>query len=101
MVTLPRKPTLVNVIAFITDIQNLDEVNEQIQIDFIFKFEWNDPRLAFDNKDNEDIYKLYQGDFQYDEIFEGWRPQISIINKIGSPQIKSRQIRIYPNGNVV
>ncbi|MFV9925175.1 MAG: hypothetical protein AB8U93_06000 [Francisella endosymbiont of Hyalomma scupense] len=51
--TPPRKPTLVNVIAFITDIQSLDEANEQIQIDAIFKFEWNDPHLAFDSKYNE------------------------------------------------
>jgi hypothetical protein len=99
--THPKKPTIVYVTAFITDIQNLDEVNEQIQIDAIFKFKWHDSRLAFDPKKDGQEYKNYQGNFQYDEIFEGWRPQISIINEIGSPQIKSRQLRIYPNGDVV
>jgi hypothetical protein len=99
--TPPDNPTIVNVNAFITDIQSLDEVNEQIQIDAIFKYSWHDPRLAFDQNKEKTKYKLYQGDFQYDEIFEGWRPQISIINEIGSPQIKSRQIRIYPNGDII
>ncbi len=64
--------------TFITDIQSLDEVNEQLQIDVIFRFKWNDPRLKFDKNDEKTSYKLYQGNFQYDEIFEGWRPQISI-----------------------
>ncbi|MED7820209.1 MULTISPECIES: ligand-gated ion channel [unclassified Francisella] len=99
--TPPRNPTIVYATAFITDIQNLDEVNEQIQIDAILKLKWNDPRLAFDSKQENIEYKNYQGDFQYDEIFEGWRPQISIINEIGSPQIKSRQLRVYPNGDVI
>ncbi|AIT09239.1 hypothetical protein LO80_04115 [Candidatus Francisella endociliophora] len=97
----PQKPTIVDTTAFITDIQSLDEVNEQLQVDAIFRLKWNDPRLAFDEKKENTEYKLYQGDFQYDEIFEGWKPQISIINEIGSPQIKARQIRIYPNGDVI
>ncbi|API87359.1 ligand-gated ion channel [Francisella uliginis] len=99
--TPPEKPTTVYTTAFITDIQNLDEVNEQIQADTIFKFKWHDPRLAFDSKKEDTEYKIYQGDFQHDEIFEGWRPQVSIINEIGNPQIKSRQLRIYPNGDVL
>ncbi|AJI54568.1 neurotransmitter-gated ion-channel ligand binding domain protein [Francisella philomiragia] len=99
--TPPLTPTIVKTSAFITDIQSLDEVNEQLQIDVIFRFKWNDPRLKFDKNDEKTLYKLYQGDFQYDEIFEGWRPQISIINEVGSPQIKARQIKIYPNGDII
>lgn len=97
----PAKPTIVDTTAFITDIQSLDEVNEQLQVDAVFKLEWNDPRLAFDSKKENTNYKLYQGDFQYDEIFEGWKPQISIINEIGQPQIKARQLRVYPNGHII
>ncbi|MEY8765086.1 ligand-gated ion channel [Francisella salimarina] len=99
--TPPQEPTIVKTSAFITDIQSLDEVNEQLQIDVIFKFRWNDPRLKFNANEEKTPYILYQGDFQYDEIFEGWKPQISIINEVGSPQIKARQIKIYPDGNVV
>ncbi|AEB28288.1 ligand-gated ion channel [Francisella hispaniensis] len=99
--TPPQKPTLVKTSAFITDIHSLDEVSEQLQIDVIFRFSWNDPRLEFNENKVKNPYKLYQGDFQYDEVFEGWKPQISIINEIGSPQIKARQIKIYPNGDVI
>lgn len=97
----PATPTVIDVTAFITDIQNLDELNEQVQVDAIFQYEWEDPRLAFDEKKVGEKYKLYQGDFQYDEVYEGWRPQISIINEIGSPQVKERQVRIYPDGHVI
>ena len=57
--TPPEKPTTVYTTAFIADIQNLDEVNEQIQIDTIFKFKWHDPRLAFDSKKEDTEYKNY------------------------------------------
>ncbi|MDE4940602.1 hypothetical protein NAI66_11705, partial [Francisella tularensis subsp. holarctica] len=81
-------------------IQSLDEMNEQLQIEVIFRFSWNDQRLEFDKNEEKTPNKLYQGDFQYDEVFEGWKPQISINNEIGTPQIKARQIKIYPNGDI-
>ena len=99
--TPPSSPTKVTVTAFITDIQSVDELNEQMQVDAIFQYKWNDPRLAFDSQKDGVPYKLFQGAFQLDEMFEGWRPQMTITNEIGSPQIKEAQIRIYPNGQVI
>lgn len=99
--TPPSSPTKVTVTAFITDIQSLDELNEQVQVDAIFQYKWNDPHLAFDAKKTAEPYKLFQGSFQLDEVFEGWRPQMTVINEIGSPQIKEAQIRIYPDGQVI
>lgn len=99
--TPPSSPTKVDVTAFITDIQNLDELNEEVQVDAIFQYKWSDPRLAFDAKKEGAEYKLFQGSFQLDETFEGWRPQITIINEIGTPQIKDAQIRVYSDGLVI
>ena len=99
--TPPSSPTKVAVTAFITDIQSVDELNEQMQVDAIFQYKWRDHRLAFDEKEEGEPYKLFQGASQIDEIFEGWSPQMTIINEIGSPQIKEAQIRIYPNGQVI
>ncbi|AXA33336.1 ligand-gated ion channel [Francisella adeliensis] len=97
----PASPTIIDVTAFITDIQNLDELNEQVQVDAILQYEWEDSRLAYDEQKVGKKYQLYQGDFQYDEVYEGWRPQVSIINEVGSPQIKERQVRVYPDGHVI
>jgi hypothetical protein len=97
----PTTPTKVGISVFITDIQNLDELNEQVQMDAIFQYDWEDSRLAFDAKKEGKAYELYQGSFQFDEAFEGWRPQLSIINEIGAPQIKSIQTRVYPDGHVI
>ena len=99
--TPPSNPTKVTVTAFITDIQNVDELNEQMQVDAIFQYKWNDPRLAFDSKKEDVPYKLFQGIFQFDETFEGWYPQITVINEIGNPQIKESQVRVYPDGQVI
>lgn len=51
----PQKPTLIKTSAFITDIQSLDEMNEQLQIDVIFRFSWNDQRLEFDKMKKNSI----------------------------------------------
>ncbi|MFC4892206.1 ligand-gated ion channel [Pseudofrancisella aestuarii] len=99
--TLPSSPTNIQTTAFVTDIINVDELNEQLQIDAIFKYEWNDPRLKFDPQKENANYKLYQGEFQLAEVFQGWRPQVSIINEIGSPQIKAIQLKVNYNGHII
>jgi hypothetical protein len=97
----PSKHTVVQVGEFVSDIIDIDELNESLDVDVIFQYKWHDDRLAFDPKIAGKQYKLFQGQFQFDEVFSGWWPQISILNEIGSPQIKAVQIRVFHNGDVV
>lgn len=46
----PASPTIIDVTAFITDIQNLDELNEEVQVDAIFQYEWEDSRLTYNEQ---------------------------------------------------
>lgn len=96
----PASPTVVKVGVFLADILDLDEVNETFQIELIVLAEWDDPRLAFDPEVDGVETKLFQGQFQFNEVFAGWWPQLSIINEIGSGDISAIQIEVHPDGCV-
>jgi hypothetical protein len=96
----PASPTVVKVGVLLADILDLDEVNETFQIELIVVAEWDDPRLAFDPEVEGTPTKLWQGQFQFNEVFAGWWPQLSIINEIGSGDISAIQIEVHPDGRV-
>lgn len=96
----PGMPTVVKVGVFLADILDLDEVNETFQIELVTLAEWDDPRLAFDPAVEGTETKLFQGQFQFNEVFAGWWPQFVIINEIGAGDISAIQIEVRPDGRV-
>jgi hypothetical protein len=96
----PASPTVVKVGVFLADILDLDEVNETFRAEIIVVAEWDDPRLAFDPAVAGTETKLFQGPFQFNEVFSGWWPQLSIINEIGSGDISAIKIEVHPDGRV-
>lgn len=96
----PASPTVVKVGIFLADILDLDEVDETFQAEFVILAEWQDPRLAFDPAVEGTEMKLFQGQFQFNEVFSGWWPQLLILNEIGSGDINAITIKIHPDGRV-
>lgn len=96
----PSSPTVVKVGIFLADIVDLDELNETFQAEFIVVAEWEDPRLAFDPAVEETDVKLFQGQFQFNEVFSGWWPQLLIVNEIGSGDVNAITIEVHPDGRV-
>ncbi len=96
----PSSPTVVRVGIFLADIIDLDELEETFQAEFIVVAEWEDPRLAFDPAVDGTDMKLFQGQFQFNETFTGWWPQLLIINEIGSGDINAVTIQVHPDGRV-
>jgi hypothetical protein len=96
----PASPTVVKVGVFLADILDLDEVNETFQVELVLVAEWDDPRLAFDPAVEGTPMKLFQGQFQFNEVFAGWWPQFVIINEIGSGDINAITIEVHPDGRV-
>jgi hypothetical protein len=96
----PSSPTVVNVGVFLADILDLNEVNETFQIELVTLAEWDDPRLAFDPAVEGTETKLFQGQFQFNEVFAGWWPQFVIINEIGAGDISAIQIEVRADGRV-
>jgi hypothetical protein len=100
MPTPPSSPTVVKVGIFLADIVDLDEVEETFQAEFVILAEWKDPRLAFDPAVEGTQIKLFQGQFQFNEVFSGWWPQLLILNEVGSGDVNAITIKVYPDGRV-
>jgi hypothetical protein len=96
----PASPTVVKVGVFLADILDLDEVDETFQIELVTVAEWDDPRLAFDPAVEGTEKKLFQGQFQFNEVFSGWWPQFVIVNEIGAGDISAIQIEVRADGRV-
>ncbi len=96
----PSSPTVVKVGVFVADIIDLDEVQESFQAELIILAEWEDPRLAFDAGAYGSDRKLFQGEFQFNEVFAGWWPSLLILNEIGSGDVNGLQIEVFSDGRV-
>ncbi|QYY35556.1 hypothetical protein [Ruficoccus sp. ZRK36] len=96
----PSQPTEVKVGVFLADIIDLDELNETFEVELIVTAEWDDKRLAFDPEEEGAPYKLFQGAFQFNEIYSAWWPQLLFVNQVGSGDVNAVKIMIAPDGHV-
>jgi hypothetical protein len=96
----PSSPTVVKLGVFLADIVDMDEVDETFEAEVILIAEWKDLRLAFDAEAEGRDYKLFQGEFQFNELFTGWWPQLLIVNEIGSGDINALRVTIRSDGTV-
>lgn len=96
----PSSPTEVKLGVFLADIVDMDEVEEAFQAEIIVIAEWQDPRLAFDASTEGSDYKLFQGEFQFNEVFTGWWPQLLIVNEIGNGDINALRVTVWSDGTV-
>jgi hypothetical protein len=86
--------------VFVADIIDLNEVNENFQLELILMSTWHDPRLAFDAKKEGSGEKIFQGPYQFAEVFAGWWPQLLILNEVGRGDFNAVKITVYADGQV-
>jgi len=96
----PTSPTKVACALAIIDVVNIDDVNENFQAEIAVLSTWRDPRLAFDPDVEGTPVKLFQGDYQFNEVFKGWWPQIVILNEVGRDDPKAVTVMVFPDGTV-
>lgn len=96
----PASPTIVEVGLFVADIVDLDEVNENFRIELILVANWHDPRLAFDAKAEGTDVKIFQGAYQFNEVYAGWWPQLVIVNEVGHGEFNAIRIEVHADGQV-
>jgi hypothetical protein len=96
----PASPTVVKCAIIILDVVDIDDVNESFVAEIALMAEWDDPRLAFNAEEEGVERKIYQGNFQFAEIFTGWWPQLLLVNEVGPPDPNAVKIEVYPDGHV-
>jgi len=82
---LPQEngPVEVTVSFELRDINHIDDETETVEFTGVLKLSWHDPRQAFDPVTEGTEEKIYQGNFQFNEVFTGWFPQLILVNKSG------------------
>ncbi len=77
------EPVVVSASFVLRDINRIDDEAEAFEFDAILTLEWHDPRQAFDPEHEGVDEKVYQGAFQFNEVFTGWFPQVVLVNESG------------------
>jgi hypothetical protein len=94
------KPLEVDVFFFLNDISDIDEQEETFQLKGNLELTWKDTRLAFDTTETGAGYKLYQGTFQFLEVYQGWWPQLVAANGVGDIPLQGVSLKILPDGTI-
>jgi hypothetical protein len=96
----PAHPTRVTCGIMIADVTDVDDVTESFAAEVVLVASWHDPRLAFDAEAEATPVKIYQGDYQFAEVFRGWWPQFVFVNEVGRGDTKGIKISVSPDGAV-
>jgi len=85
---------------FLDDVSTVDEAHQTFEFEALITLEWSDPRQAFDPRTVGADEKIFQGSFQFNEVFTGWWPQIVLANKAGAFESQGVMVRISPRGDM-
>ena len=91
-------PLVVGVRLDINDINEIDDSAETFEFNGVMTLRWQDPRLAFDPALEGLDDKIYTGNFQVDEVFPGWCPQVVLVNAAGLYDKSGVMLRVQPDG---
>jgi len=80
------------------DINEINDEAETFEFTGILTLKWHDPRQAFDPAVAGVKEKVFQGDYQFDELSPGWYPQDVLINESGLYQKNGVVLRVQPDG---
>jgi hypothetical protein len=93
-------PVEVEVGFFLVDVVDINADEQTFEFAATLSMRWQDSRLAFDPTDAGTQEKVYQGDYQFAEIFPGWWPQVVLRNESGRYERQGIVLRVSPEGTV-
>lgn len=103
LLTPPTKggPVVVRVGFRVEDIDEVNEENETFEFTGVLSLAWQDERLAFDPAAEGLKEKVYQGDYQFNELSPSWFPQVVLVNSSGQVEQQGVVLRGLPDGNQI
>ena len=84
----------------VRDINDIDDEAETFDFGGVLKLTWHDERQAFDPAQAGVAEKIYQGTYQFNEIFSGWFPQVVLVNESGLYEKHGVVLRVQPDGTM-
>jgi Neurotransmitter-gated ion-channel ligand binding domain/Neurotransmitter-gated ion-channel transmembrane region len=93
-------PVDVSIGLYFVDMVDINEDEGTFEFEAILTTRWHDPRLAFDPADAGVDERVYQGEYQFAEVFPGWWPQLVLRNESGRYERQGVVVRVQPSGDV-
>ncbi len=94
-------PVVVRASFLLQNINQIDDAAETFEFRGVMKLTWQDPRRAFDPAVEKVDEKIYQGTFQFNEIFPAWFPQLVLVNESGLFEKQGVILRVRPDGTMI
>ena len=76
-------PAVVRASFHLRDINDIDDEAQTFEFMGVLTLRWRDERQAFDPAAVGVSEKVYQGAYQFNEVFTGWFPQVVLVNESG------------------
>ena len=80
------------------DILEINDGEETFEFSGVLTLVWNDPRQTFEPDVAGVDEKVFQGNYQFNEISPGWYPQVVLGNESGLYQTSGVVLRVKPDG---
>ena len=96
----PGEQTTVHVGFRLSDITDIDEEREIFEFESLLTLKWQDERQAFDPAERGVQEIFFQGAYQFNEVFNGWWPQLVLANESGPLEKQGEILRIQPDGSM-
>jgi hypothetical protein len=93
-------PVVVRTSFHFNNINYINDEEETFAFTGVLTLKWNDKRQIFDPAKVGVDEKVYQGDYQFDELFTGWYPQVVLINESGLCEKNGVVLRVLPDGTL-
>ena len=93
-------PVEVVVGLHLIDFVDINTDEKTFEFEAILTMRWEDRRLAFDPAEVGADEKIYQGNYQFAEIYDGWWPPLMLRNESGRYEREGVVLRISPQGSV-
>ncbi len=92
------RPVVVDARFELRDINDIDDSAETFELSGLLQLTWRDERQAFDPAVAGVDEKIYQGDYQFNEIAPAWFPQVVLVNESGLFETHGVLLRTEPDG---
>ncbi len=96
---LSVRPCVVRIGFHLQSLDAIDEEAESFEFTGVLTVKWKDERQAFDAADVGVNEKVYQGDYQFNELSPAWYPQIVLVNRSGLFEKSATILRVKPDGS--
>ncbi|MHC5064897.1 MAG: hypothetical protein ACYTG5_13090 [Planctomycetota bacterium] len=94
-------PVQVGVAFHLNEIDSIDDEAETVQFTGVLTLSWRDPRQAFDPAVEGVEEKVFQGEYQFNELSPAWYPQVVLANESGMFDKSGTVLRVRPDGTSV